>query len=1485
MHGFCREQLNRGLSAALLVLAFAAGYGRPALAAPGDILFTDNFERSVVAGGSNTAGAVGTAPGYGAWTVGPLAGACAGVTGNRGCAGIDSDIPPYNVPSNARANTTRALYTRWSLATVDSPVINLAGKPGVSVSFWLRRGSDCFSEWPSNNLTGCNGTIPPFTPSTGEEFQVQYKNSASTWVTIAQYAMDDPPGEIMNPTIELPADALWSGFQLRFRQPGGSGSNATTGGAPGVRGYDYWHVDDVVIRETAAVFYTGPFCDTFETDLSRWNVTGTGNARIGSTYFQNGAHDMDLRWRNITASSLPTDLSGGTGTNTITYWARRGSGSVTTVPNTTGSDLPDAGENLTVDYLNNGGTWTNLATYAGGGTGGQVFNGSFTIPANANLSAFSLRFSLATGSGLDQDYWHIDNVCVGAALPTSNFGVTQTRSGALVPGQNASYDIAVTNAGPDTTTGTITVTDTLPAGLSYVSAAGSGWSCSVSGQTVTCTHATGASVPVLTLTVAVSPTAAGNITNTVTVANSATIDPDQANNTSTDTYNIVPAPYAYYAMDEISWTGVAGEVKDSSGNSHDATALNAVSTITTGAAGSKGNTCRGANIPVDTSAGTIKGVNTGIDLNNVGNAGSISFWYKSNRDWDAGNNSDGRVLLDASGSSTTEFWLMLRKDGDLRFSLDDSTAQRQRTTSNKYTTNAGTWVHIAVTWDFNSGIMTIFRNGVSVAQRTGMTDNNGDPSSTNPGWGTLHIGDTIAGVPASNGANGVIDEVRVYSVAMTAAQVTADMNASHSCSSFDHLQIEHDGEASNCGTESITVKACANISCSALTTTGGITASLQPFNTAINIGVTGTQTLLVTPSATGTNTLNATSIAPVPTNVTQVTCVNTVASAPSCSLLVSACPGSFDCLESAITPYSSGSARLYTKLAGSPFAFDVVALNASNAVETDYVVPGATAKNVTVELFDDSGSPQPACSAYSSPVASQTLSIGSASAGRKTTANFSVANAYPKLRCRVRDANATPTVYGCSSDDFSVRPSAATLVTSATAAAPSAASTPVIKTGASFTLGATTSASGSYSGALALDTGKLTAQITTQDATQVSGGVVGALTPASLTANAAAVNATYGEVGYLYLAPGAYRDDAFTAVDSAAGDCITSTAGDANLADTLSGGKYGCSIGNKTAVSLGRFIPDHFDVSVNTHGAMAGGCAGFTYTGQAMGYNGTSLPALTVKPMNAASAGNVAQNYQGVFQKLTAAGVTITSPTADAVQLGLDGLTKTALTAAMSAGALTNIGGTMTYTLNAGDQFTYTRDANALVGRYTTGIPLAVTAVAEGEVSAAGGLPTLNPAGVSMRFGRLRLSNAFGTGALQMPMLMQYWSGSTWVLNSDDSCSVVPLSAASASSVAVTPSCVAAPTNYCSATDLQFLGGKSYIKLTSSAASGTADICLDLGADPSPGVACAATSSGQSYLQGRWPPGTAYNNDPKARATFGVYSPESKKSIHTREQY
>ena len=122
--------------------------------------------------------------------------------------------------------------------------------------------------------------------------------------------------------------------------------------------------------------------------------------------------------------------------------------------------------------------------------------------------------------------------------PAVDLSVTKTHTGNFITGQQGVYTITVSNAaGAEREDNTVTVTDTLPAGLQFASAVGTGWTCGAAGQVVTCTHAptlnAGASFPPITLTVDVLEAAAAGVTNSVVVS-SASFDPTTANNTATD---------------------------------------------------------------------------------------------------------------------------------------------------------------------------------------------------------------------------------------------------------------------------------------------------------------------------------------------------------------------------------------------------------------------------------------------------------------------------------------------------------------------------------------------------------------------------------------------------------------------------------------------------------------------------------------------------------------------------------------------------------------------------------------------------------------------------------------------------------------------------------------------------------------------------------------------------------------------------------------
>src|SRR4030095_9097238 len=120
----------------------------------------------------------------------------------------------------------------------------------------------------------------------------------------------------------------------------------------------------------------------------------------------------------------------------------------------------------------------------------------------------------------------------------ADLSITKTDSADPVDaGASFSYTLTIANAAPSRAQ-SVSVTDTLPAGLSFVSATGSGWTCGETAGTVTCTAS---SLPVGTaspITIAVTaPASGGTVSNTASVATT-TSDPAAANNSDGETTDV-----------------------------------------------------------------------------------------------------------------------------------------------------------------------------------------------------------------------------------------------------------------------------------------------------------------------------------------------------------------------------------------------------------------------------------------------------------------------------------------------------------------------------------------------------------------------------------------------------------------------------------------------------------------------------------------------------------------------------------------------------------------------------------------------------------------------------------------------------------------------------------------------------------------------------------------------------------------------------------
>jgi uncharacterized repeat protein (TIGR01451 family) len=137
--------------------------------------------------------------------------------------------------------------------------------------------------------------------------------------------------------------------------------------------------------------------------------------------------------------------------------------------------------------------------------------------------------------------------------PPPDLAVTKTHPGDFTVGVNATYQMTVSNVGAGPTTGVVTLTDVLPAGLTYepiLNVLPDGWNCSANGSEVSCTSARellpGQSRS-LVLGVGVGSAAVPSVRNTVHVATAG--DTYANNDTSSDLAMVSPAPVTHTPTD------------------------------------------------------------------------------------------------------------------------------------------------------------------------------------------------------------------------------------------------------------------------------------------------------------------------------------------------------------------------------------------------------------------------------------------------------------------------------------------------------------------------------------------------------------------------------------------------------------------------------------------------------------------------------------------------------------------------------------------------------------------------------------------------------------------------------------------------------------------------------------------------------------------------------------------------------------------------
>lgn len=190
---------------------------------------------------------------------------------------------------------------------------------------------------------------------------------------------------------------------------------------------------------------------------------------------------------------------------------------------------------VAVDYNGGNGYETELS-----GIDLSTINGPGSLPAN-------FKFGFAASTGGSTNTHEISGLTVETNPPS--VGLSLSHSGNFVQGSTGQFTLTASNdSSAEATDGLITVTQTLPSGLTPTAATGTGWSCGISGQTVTCTRAgdggnalqPGASAPNLTVTVAVANNAASSLNTSATVS---TPNNDSLSSQDTDTVTVLAGSY------------------------------------------------------------------------------------------------------------------------------------------------------------------------------------------------------------------------------------------------------------------------------------------------------------------------------------------------------------------------------------------------------------------------------------------------------------------------------------------------------------------------------------------------------------------------------------------------------------------------------------------------------------------------------------------------------------------------------------------------------------------------------------------------------------------------------------------------------------------------------------------------------------------------------------------------------------------------------
>ncbi|HEX3540315.1 MAG TPA: DUF11 domain-containing protein [Acidimicrobiales bacterium] len=274
---------------------------------------------------------------------------------------------------------------------------------------------------------------------------------------------------------------------------------------------------------------------------NRRAFSATANSVIDPIYFSTTTPSADL---STTKSATTDPITAGTDesyTITSTNNGPSDALSVTmsdTLPtNTTFVSLtPAIGWTCTTPAVGGTGTVScTIATLANGASGvfTMIVHVSPSTPGGSTIT----NSATTTSSTLDLNPLNNTGSKPVAVVTSADLATTKTGPANVVPGTDATYTVTMTNNGPSDAAVPV-LTDPIPAGTTFVSETHpAGWTCTdpavgTTGPPLTCTAATLAlnASASFTVTLHVSPAAAGTTVTNIATASSNTTDPIPGNN-------------------------------------------------------------------------------------------------------------------------------------------------------------------------------------------------------------------------------------------------------------------------------------------------------------------------------------------------------------------------------------------------------------------------------------------------------------------------------------------------------------------------------------------------------------------------------------------------------------------------------------------------------------------------------------------------------------------------------------------------------------------------------------------------------------------------------------------------------------------------------------------------------------------------------------------------------------------------------------------